>query len=166
MAELANSSQSLAVIRLSRVMAMAGWEISYVDIDLTRPKAQTEIKVMRDDGRWLWAKVDAHGRCTVERFQRGVSLGMHDDTKGRRPLSPRVNDSFFGRQSYSNPRAMLRNLTAYLADNALRPVALADMRASWEAVMVVPLRLEAPAAASLPTTHPQPLRDAEGGSHA
>jgi hypothetical protein len=141
MADLANSSQSLAVSRLNRVMAAAGWEISYIDLDLTQEQAQAEIKVMRDDGRWLWAKVDAHGRSTMETFQRERALGVDPAWKAGR-IAPRVDDVFLGRQAFPEPLAMLGAVTAYLADNALRPVALADLRSGWAALMGEPLKLE------------------------
>ena len=150
MADLANSPQSLAVSRLSRVMALAGWEISYIDLDLTRDRAQAEIKVVRDDGRWLWARVDRIGRSSMEAFQREKWLGMSANTKGRRPLSPQVDDVFLGRQAFAEPLAMLGGLTAYLADNALRPVTLADMRASWAAIVGAPLKLQTPAGVDVP----------------
>ena len=134
--------QAPALSRLARVMALAGWEIEYADLDLTRERPQAEIKVMRADGRWLWAKVDELGRCTVERFHRTHGLGMSANTKGRRPLSPQINDSFMGRQSYAGPRSMLRDLTSYLTENALQPLSLSDMRAAWAPLMGAPLLLD------------------------
>lgn len=116
-----------------------------MDIDLTADRPQAEIKVMRDDGRWVWAKVDRHGRSTMESFQRSRYLGKSANTKGRVPLSPQVDDFFMGRQSFAEPLAMLHGLTAYLTDNALRPVALADLRAGWSSLMDTPLQLETPA---------------------
>ena len=130
-----------ALTRLQRVMAIAGWEVEYVDMDLTGQRPTAEIKVQRDDGRWLWARVDALGRCTTETFQRERHLGMAKNQRGRRPLVPLVDDVFLGRRTHEGPRAMLRGLTAYLADNALHPVALADIRAAWAGVMSAPVRL-------------------------
>jgi hypothetical protein len=135
-------SLPLASARLQQMMSLAGWEIDYIDLDLTGEKPKADIRIKRDDGRWLLARVDGLGRATVERFQRTRYLGMSPNTKGRQPLSPQIDDSFLGRDTYIGARAMLRNLTAYLADNALRPVALSDMRANWAAVMGSPLRLE------------------------
>lgn len=128
--------------RLQRVMAAAGWEIQFVDLDLTGVHPRVDMRVMRDDGRWIHARVDALGRATVERFQRQRWLGMSADTKGRRPLSPQVADEFLGREHCTGARAMLRGLTAYLTDNASRPVVLADMRAAWASVMAAPLVIE------------------------
>lgn len=142
MGNLPRTSQAPALLKLARVMADAGWEIAFVDLDLTTDRPQAEIKVVRDDGRWLWAKVDSIGRCSVERFQRACWLGMSENTKGRQPLCPQVNDAFLGRESHSDPRAMLRNLTEYLAHNALRPASLPDMQAAWTSLIGAPLQLD------------------------
>jgi len=130
-----------ALARCQRVMALAGWEIEYVDMDMTGQRPTAEIKVRRDDGRWLWARVDALGRCTTETYQRERSLGMAANQRGRRPLVPLVDDVFLGRRHHEGPRSMLRNMTNYLADNALRPIALVDLRAAWAGVMSAPVRL-------------------------
>jgi hypothetical protein len=140
------------VNRLAAVMRDAGWEIEFVDLDLTGEHAKAEIKVTRQDGRWLLARVDEIGRASVTRFQRERSLGMSPNTKGRRPLSPQVNDEFLGRSRYEGARSMLRGLTAYLVENAVRPVALADMRAGWATVMGAPTRFAAIAKAPTGTS--------------
>jgi hypothetical protein len=150
MADSLPATQVTAVARLNRVMALAGWEIHYIDLDLSTDHPQAEIKVVRDDGRWLWAKVDARGRSVMESFQRSCYLGMSPGRKGRLPLSPQVDDQFLGRQTFEGPRSMLRSLTAYLADNSLRPVPLADLRTCWAAIMGAPLRLEAPSGVAAP----------------
>ena len=134
-------SKAFSASALAHVMARAGWEINYVDLDLTGDKPQAEIKLVRHDGLWVWAKVDHVGRAYVERFQREKWLGMSGNGKGRRPLSPQVKDVFLGRSSYTGPRSMLRNLTAYLSDNSLQPIAIADMRAAWASVMGAPMLL-------------------------
>ena len=135
--------QVMPVVRLTSLMRSAGWEIEYIDLDLTGNQPKADIRVKRDDGRWLLARVDALGRASVERFQRERTLGMSANTKGRRPLSPQVNDEFLGRSRFEGARSMLRGLTAYLVENAIRPVALADMRAGWAGVMGAPLRIAA-----------------------
>ena len=127
-----------ALARCQRLMASAGWEIEYVDLDLTKAQPTAEIKLMRADGRWLWAKVDPIGRCTIETFHRERTLGMAKNQNGRRPLVPLVDDVFLGRQRHEGARSMLRGMTNYLADNALHPVALADVRAAWASVMAAP----------------------------
>ena len=121
-------------------MALAGWEIEYVDMDITGQRPIAEIKVQRDDGRWLWARADAIGRCTTETYQREHSIGMAANQRGLRPLVPLVEDVFLGRRRHEGPRSMLRNMTNYLADNALHPVALADLRDAWAGVMSAPVR--------------------------
>ena len=123
-------------------MALAGWEVEFVDMDLTRQRPTAEIKLVRNDGRWLWARVDALGRCTTETFQRERGLGMARNQKGRRPLVPLVDDVFLGRRTHEGPRSMLRSMTNYLADNALHPVALSDLRSAWAGVMSAPARLQ------------------------
>lgn len=128
-------------VRLQRFLAAAGWEIDFLDLDLTTGNPTVDIRLTRADGRWISARVDSHGRCTVEFFQRAVVLGTHSDTKGRAPLSPRVIDTFIRRAKYPGPRAMLRGITHYLTDNALHPVALADMRSAWASVMGTPTYL-------------------------
>lgn len=131
---------SAAVSKLNRVMRDAGWEVEYIDIDLTAEKPKATIRVNRDDGRFLIAKVDALGRANFETFQRERSLGMNASTKGKRPLTPLVDDIFIGRQRFEGARSMLRGMTNYLADNASSPVALSDMRAAWAGVMNEPAK--------------------------
>lgn len=128
-------------IALQRLMASAGWEIVYLDLDLTGATAKAEIKLERCDGRWLFARVDQLGRATLETFQRERYLGMSPNTKGRRPLSPQIDDVFLGRRQCLGARQMLRELTNYVADNAIAPTALADVRKAWAAVMAQPLRI-------------------------
>lgn len=129
---------SPALVKCQQTMALAGWEIDFVDIDLTGQNPTVEVKVVRNDGRWLWARVDSIGRCTTETFQRERHLGMAPNQRGRRPLVPLVDDVFLGRSSHEGARSMLRYMTNYLTDNALHPVALADMRAAWAGLMAEP----------------------------
>jgi len=130
-----------ALVSLQRTMAAAGWEVAFVDLELTGTAPKAEIKVTREDGRWLWARVDTLGRCTVETFHRENSLGMATNQKGRRPLVPLVDDYFLGRTRHEGPRAMLRHITTYLSDNSIHPVALSVMRAAWEKIMSAPTRM-------------------------
>jgi hypothetical protein len=134
------------VNRLNLLMQRAGWEVEYVDLDFTRDQPQAELKIKRDDGRWLWAKVDTKGRATMETFQREKYLGKTANVKGRVPLSPQVDDLFLGRQKTTGARSLMRLMTAYLADNALNPVAIEDMRAAWAGVMSAPTKFDALAA--------------------
>jgi N12 class adenine-specific DNA methylase len=128
-------------IQLNRVMRDAGWEVEYVDLDLTGEKPTADIRVNRMDGRYLIARVDSVGRATIETFHRERSLGMTPNMKGPRPLSPQINDVFLGRQRFSGARAMLRGMTNYLADNATNAVAIEDMRRAWGAVMESPTKI-------------------------
>ena len=92
-----------ALAKCQQAMALAGWEIEFVGMDLTGRKPTAEIKVARDDGRWLWTRVDSLGRCTTEIFQRERHLGMATNQRGRRPLVPLVDDVFLGRRSHEGP---------------------------------------------------------------
>jgi hypothetical protein len=137
-----------AMLALQRSMSLAGWEIDYVDVDLTRERAAATIKCHRADGRWLWAKVDSLGRCSVETFHRESWLGKPANSKGSWPQSPQVDDVFLGRTRPAGACALLQDVSTYIADNAVRPVALADMHAAWEALMGAPIRQAAPALAA------------------
>jgi hypothetical protein len=132
-------------VLLQKVMRAAGWEIEYIDLDLTGNQPKADIKLTRGDGLWVLARVDHLGRATIERFQREMKLGKPRGAKGRFPLSPQIEDIFLGRLSGLKPRTMLRALTSYIADNALHPVALTDVRNAWRAVMSSPLRLSSAA---------------------
>lgn len=132
-----------SAVALQRCMALAGWEIAHVDLDLTSGAPKAEIKLERCDGRWLLARIDRLGRASFETFQRQRRLGMSPNTKGRRPLSPQINDVFLGRQRCLGARHMLREMTAYIADNSINPVLLSDVRQAWAAVMGAPLRITA-----------------------
>lgn len=130
-----------SAVALQKCMALAGWEIAHIDLDLTGDRPKAEIKLERCDGRWLLARIDRQGRASFETFQRQRSLGMSRNTKGRRPLSPQIDDVFLGRHRCLGARHMLREMTAYIADNSTTQVRLADVRQAWAAVMGAPLRL-------------------------
>jgi hypothetical protein len=131
---------------LLRTMDRAGWALDWVDLDLTGSAPRLEIRATRHDGLWVRAYVDQLGRATLERFQRERTLGVPQNKKAgaRMPMAPLVDDHFMGRQRYEGGRSMMRGLCAYLADNALHPVALADMRAAWAALMQAPARIAGP----------------------
>jgi hypothetical protein len=128
-------------VALQKCMAVAGWEISHIDLDLTGDRPKAEIKLERCDGLWVLARVDQLGRANIETFQRQRTLAMSANTKGRRPLTPQVDDTFLGRQRCFGARQMLRQLTSYVADNATSPVSRMTVRRAWAAVMTSPLRL-------------------------
>lgn len=127
--------------KLSRVMRAAGWEIEFVDLDLTGDHPKVDIKIHNANGLWLLARVDSIGRSAMETFHRERGLGMTPNTRGCRPLSPQVVDTFLGRQKFSGPRQMLRVMTNYLTDNSVAPVALSDMRSAWASAMATPTTL-------------------------
>lgn len=126
---------------LSRVMRAAGWEIEFIDLDLTGDQPKVDIKIHGANGLWLLARVDSIGRASMETFHRDRTLGMSPNTRGRRPLSPQVVDTFLGRQKFDGPRQMLRVMTNYLTDNSAAPVALSDMRSAWASAMSAPITL-------------------------
>lgn len=144
----AGAGSAPALLTLQCAMSLAGWEVDFVDVDLTGVKPSATIKCHRADGRWLWAKVDALGRCSVETFHRETWLGKPANSKGNWPQSPQVDDVFLGRTRPAGARALLQSVSTYIADNAVRPVALADMHAAWEALMAAPVHLPAPALAA------------------
>ena len=137
---------------LLRTMDRAGWALDWVDLDLTGSAPRLEIRATRYDGLWVRAHIDQLGRATLERFQRERSLGVPRNKKAgaRMPMVPLIDDHFMGRQRYEGGRSMMRGLCAYLTDNALHPVALADMRAAWAALMQAPARIAGPNVAIKP----------------
>ncbi|MFM0022148.1 hypothetical protein [Paraburkholderia azotifigens] len=150
------SSLVSSATSLQKCMARAGWEIVHIDLDLTGERPRAEIKLERCDGRWILARVDRLGRASFETFHRERNLAMGRNMTGRRPLSPQVDDIFLGRHRCLGARHMLREMTAYVADNATSPVLLSEVRHAWAAVMRSPLLL---------TTTPLAASDsAEGGA--
>ena len=148
-------TRALDVLR--RTLASAGWKIEYVDLDLTKAAPTAAIRLDREDGRWLWARVDTLGRCTMETFHREIALGVPGNYRGRHARFPLIDDVFLGRTRHEGPRALLRHLIRYLADNALRPVSLPELRAAWAGVMAAPTksdggRLERASAGRLEST--------------
>jgi hypothetical protein len=130
--------------RLGMVMRRAGWEIDYIDLDLTGDQPKADIRVNRGDGRFVIAKVDGQGRAMFETFQRDRNLRM-DPKNPQSRMAPHLDDTFLGRQKFDGARSMLRGMVTYLADNATNPVALADMKAAWAGVMAGPVNSDMPA---------------------
>lgn len=116
-------------------MYLAGWEVDYVEIDLSKTCPVATIKCHRADGRWLWARVDSRGRCTMETFHRETRVGKPREGKGRWPQSPQIDDVFLGRVRPQGARALLRQMTNYIAENALHPVGVAPIRKAWASAM-------------------------------
>lgn len=143
--------------RLGMVMRRAGWEIDYIDLDLTGDQPKADIRVNRGDGRFVIAKVDGQGRAMFETFQRDRNLRM-DPKNPQSRMAPHLDDTFLGRQKFEGARSMLRGMVTYLADNATNPVALADMKAAWAGVMAGPVNSDMPA---LPTPTAAPAKEAK-----
>jgi hypothetical protein len=134
-------SKALPIQSLQVLMAKAGWEIDYLDVDLTQQSPVVQIKCHREDGRWLYAKTDSLGRCSMETFQRNSWLGKPANSKGKWPQSPQVDDIFLGRYKPKDTAALMRYFTSYVIDNSTALIALDDMRQEWAAVMAEPSKL-------------------------
>lgn len=143
--KLVSTPSPAALATLQRTLARAGWEVDYLDLDLTLARPTASIRCHRADGRWLWAKVDTLGRCTLETFQRETWLGKPRHAKGNWPQSPQLDDVFLGRSRPATARALLRELSSYLAHNALHPTALTEVRSAWTGLLRGATRLTLPA---------------------
>lgn len=128
------TSQTSA-LSLAQTMRRSGWEIAWVDLDTTSGSPTIDIGVYRVDGLWVQARVDALGRASLERFHRQRKLVMGDGQRGRRPLSPTLDDVFMGRDRFAGWRALLEGLSLYLADNAIAAVSLVEMQGAWSELM-------------------------------
>jgi len=125
---------------LMRVMQIAGWEIDYIDLDLTTEHPKVDIKIHNSHGYHILARVDSIGRSTIERFHREKKLGI---TLRGGPLNPYLEDRFLGRYSFGKrPRTMLRSMTRYLVDNSEHQIALSDMRSAWAGIMSVRVHID------------------------
>lgn len=82
--------------------------------------------------------------------------GWHD--KGRRPLSPEVNDHFMGRQRFDGAIGMLRGIGSYVVLNALSPVGPIAMQQSWESILGAVDRLKLPSRGRPPALAALPLK--------
>lgn len=137
-------SSDARVLKLGRLLQDAGWEIICLDIDWRDELPRLEAQIVRNDGYWLFARLDQLGRGTVERFWRSRDLRVPANVKGCQPLSPAVNDEFLGRTS--GLRGLLPLLVALadtVAANSSHP------RISQE-IRVTLLGLARPAPAALP----------------
>ena len=129
-------------IALSRYLFRVGWEVDFVDIDLTKERPVLTAKFHRADGLWIWARADALGRCTMERYFRTSWLGRGRNEKGRWPLTQQLDDTFLGRIRATEPRALLRQVSDYIIDNALSPIRVEEMRDVWRRAMHAPLKID------------------------
>lgn len=152
---LPDSTQPLAqrLAALEVCLDRAGWEICHIDLDLTGSGPVMDIRVASADGKWLLGRVDRLGRCTLERFVRSRHLGMSPSTKGRRPLSPQIEDTFLGRQRFETPAALLGEVGGYIENNPARPTALPDLRSAWLALLSPQARADL--SADAPQAHAQ-----------
>ena len=117
---------------LQHTLARGGWAIMAVEIDLTASTARVEIK--RDDG--LYVTLDArNGHASITRER--VSLRRVDSPVGSGRWRPeRLHTEFIGRQRFEGPRAALRGLCNYLADNATgAPMLRSDVKAAMAMLM-------------------------------
>lgn len=126
---------------LQTTLHQIGWEVQRIDIDLTGHTPRCEMVVAREDGRWLFLRGDTLGRFSMETWQRTIRLGMPDNRarNARLPLSPQIDDLFFGRRSFSGARVMLRCLCEYLVDNATTTACLTDVRDALRLTMETPI---------------------------
>jgi hypothetical protein len=120
---------------LQMTMAMAGWTVDFVDIDLTQSTPMALIRCHRDDGLWFSARVDSLGRCSFETFQRNAWLGKPNNTKGRWPQSPQSDDQFLGRSRPADPQALLSHVASYIVDNAIGPAEVPQILGLWRNVI-------------------------------
>lgn len=116
---------------LARALRDAGWEIAWVDLNTTCSSPTIDIGLYRLDGLWVQARVDSLGRASLERFHRHRKLVMAAGQRGRRPLSPTLDDVFMGRDRFSGGRALLAGLSVYLSDNATQPTNLVELQGAW-----------------------------------
>lgn len=130
-----DQSLSRRLKQLELCLARVGWEICHFEMDLSGGSLVADIRVAGSDGKWLLARIDRSGRCSLERFVRTRQLSMARDTKGRRPLSPQVDDVFLGRQWLPSPAALLEQVGEYVANHPAAPAHLEGLRAAWRALL-------------------------------
>lgn len=131
---------SVALTGLQSILRRAGWEIAYIDLDFTIERPVVDVKCIRGDGRWFWAKVDSSGLGSFEVFHRDRWLGRPRNATGRFPLSPQIDDIFLSRVKTSGARSLLRHMARYVTDNAVDSISLGEMRAALAGTMLAPIR--------------------------
>lgn len=122
---------------LEKALDCAGWSILDVDLDLIGAGSRFSMSVERVDGLRLFARIDALGRAMVERSFVERRLRMDANQKGRRPLSPTLEETFLGRSSFSGSREMLAWLGDYIVENATHPTSVENLRPSF-ALLILP----------------------------
>lgn len=124
---------------LAAILARAGWEVRTLDLDLVAGRAVLEIH--RTDGRWLYLSADSIGRASVERWHREATV---ERCFGDGPQRDGHRDQFLGRMRFEGPRAALRHLSRYVADNPApgwAEIEVGDVRGVLAPLMAVPVRV-------------------------
>lgn len=116
-------------LHLVRLLDRLGWQLDELHVGHHYPTLS--VKCLRNDGRWLWAKIDQLGRCSISRFHRETWLGQPSNTPGNWPQSTQIRDDFLGRTSAASAGELIQSLADYIGDNALRPVNPDDLVQAW-----------------------------------
>lgn len=135
--ELAPAGDRLRELEIT--LARAGWEIRTIDLDLVAGRAVLEIH--RADGRWLYLAADSLGRASVERWHREAVVTRY---RGG-PQCDSHRDQFLGRTRFEGPRAALRHLSRYVADNPApgwAGIEVGDVRGVLAPLMAVPVQID------------------------
>ena len=90
---------------------LVGWEVRQVDVDLVAGRLVVELH--RYDGRWVYLAAHANGSTTIERWHRRAVVTRY---RGG-PECDGFEDQCLGRTRCEGPRAGLRSLSNYIADN-------------------------------------------------
>lgn len=131
--------QAARIIELGHALRSAGWEIAFIDLDTHGGAVRAQVRIDRHDGRWLWARLDHLGRCTLEAHQRHITLGCPASKRGGRwPLSPQIEDVFLWRRRPTNAAELVNELVIYLVDNARTPAPTERLRKACQALLTVP----------------------------
>lgn len=110
-----DSPSDLLVQRLSRALAVLGWQCLQADIDTVVHTARVELK--RDDGRLVTLDIDRLGRASITRehvMHTQARIGPH----WNRTVVDRLSTLFLGRDRFSDPQGAVRSLAAYVSDNS------------------------------------------------
>lgn len=127
-----------AMTTVQMVLARGGWEISFLDVNLSGTGPIVDMKVHRADGRWLWARIDALGRCSLTRYHRETYLGQSRAYGAMAPRCTQHDDLFLGRTRLASPRGLLVHLVRYVSENALHPLSVREVRRAVVEVLAAP----------------------------
>lgn len=128
-------------IALRAGLALMGWEVETVEIDMAAERAVLVLK--RYDGRWLHV-AGTKDRATVERWQRRMVMARDFDLVRPRTnlASERAEETFLGRDRTPRVRSALRLACTYVADNPApgrQALPVAAVRALLAPLMAVTL---------------------------